>query len=160
MYSVPTMVVLSGYWCKPMTTVCDLCDGEGGALLFQGAAYRVVLVDDAAYPGFCRVIWNGHVKEMTDLTGAERSAVMTAVWEVEAAVRAVMQPEKINVASLGNMTPHVHWHVIPRYLDDAHFPSPVWAEARRVTAPELLAQRCALLPTLRSAIVERLQALV
>ena len=37
----------------------------------------------------------------------------------------------INLASFGNRTPHVHWHVIPRYHDDAHFPDPVWGIARR-----------------------------
>jgi diadenosine tetraphosphate (Ap4A) HIT family hydrolase len=95
---------------------------------------------------------------MTDLAPADRSAVMSAVWAVETAVREVMQPEKINVASLGNMTPHVHWHVIPRYLDDAHFPSPVWAEARRDSAAASLAERTALLPKLRAAIARELAA--
>jgi len=54
----------------------------------------VVLVDDAAYPGFCRVIWNAHVKEMSDLPAADRTALSNVVWAVEAAVREVMQPEK------------------------------------------------------------------
>jgi diadenosine tetraphosphate (Ap4A) HIT family hydrolase len=143
----------------PVTAACDLCAGDGGALLFQGAGYRVVLVDEAGYPGFCRVIWNAHVKEMSDLPAPDRAAVMAAVWEVEAAMREVMQPQKINLASLGNMTPHVHWHVIPRYADDVHFPSPIWAEARRAVDQTLLVQRQALLPALRGAIVRRLEAL-
>src|SRR5450830_469095 len=142
-----------------MSAACDLCDSDGGQLLFKNDSYRVVLVDDAAYPGFCRVIWNDHVKEMSDLTSAERSAIMAAVWAVEAAVRAVMQPHKINLASLGNMTPHVHWHVIPRDPDDAHFPSPVWAESRRTDAVQSLAQRHAMLPALRQALQRHLQAL-
>jgi len=141
-----------------ISNACDLCDGAGGELLFNNGSLRVVLVDEPAYPGFCRVIWSGHVKEMTDLAPVDRSAVMSAVWAVETAVRQVMQPEKINVASLGNMTPHVHWHVIPRYLDDAHFPSPVWAEARRDSAAASLAERTALLPKLRAAIARELAA--
>jgi len=139
-----------------MANACDLCDGDGGQLLFKNDRYRVVLVDEAAYPGFCRVVWNGHVKEMSDLAAADRSAIMSAVWAVEAAVREVMQPEKINLASLGNMTPHVHWHVIPRYLDDAHFPSPVWAEAKREGDAAALEQRRAKLPQLRAAITRHL----
>ncbi|WP_034295601.1 HIT family protein [Herbaspirillum sp. RV1423] len=142
-----------------MANVCDLCDGDGGQLVFKNDSYRVVLVDEAAYPGFCRVIWNGHFKEMTDLSPADRSALMNAVWAVEAAVREVMQPEKINVASLGNMTPHVHWHVIPRYTDDAHFPSPVWAEAKRESAAATLEQRRAKLPQLRAAIMRHLSSM-
>ena len=138
---------------------CELCRDHGGELLFDSGRYRVVLIDDAAYPGFCRVIWNAHVKEMTDLADADRALLMAAVWAVEAAQREVLRPEKINLASLGNMTPHVHWHVIPRYVDDVQFPSPVWAEARRVADQTLVAARRALLPALRQAIQRHLQAL-
>ncbi|MDB5765738.1 MAG: Diadenosine tetraphosphate (Ap4A) hydrolase-liker family hydrolase [Collimonas fungivorans] len=134
---------------------CELCNGDGGEILLRAERFRVVLVDDAQYPGFCRVIWHDHVKEMTDLPVADRSTLMAAVCKVESVVRAVMQPEKINLASLGNMTPHLHWHVIPRYPDDAHFPSPVWAESQRQPSPASLVQRQALLGALRSAISEQ-----
>ena len=149
-----------------MSSHCELCrllDGfaqqQGvDALLWRSDRLSVVAVDDPAYPGFCRVLWNSHVKEMTDLTADERNAVMEVVWQVELAVRDVMQPEKVNLASFGNMTPHVHWHVIPRYGDDAHFPQPSWAPVQRTTAPEVLAARRALLPQLHTAIIERLSA--
>ena len=149
-----------------MSAPCDLCQLLDGfakkqgceALLWRSERLSVVAVDDPAYPGFCRVIWNKHVKEMTDLTPGERNYVMEVVWQVELAVREVMAPEKVNVASFGNMTPHVHWHVIPRYRDDAHFPSPSWAVVQRETAPEVLAARRALLPALRAAILQRLSA--
>lgn len=140
-------------------SACDLCDGDGGQLVFRNDQYRIVLVDDTAYPGFCRVIWNAHVREMTDLAPADRAAVMNATWAVEAALREVMQPEKINLASFGNMTPHVHWHVIPRYADDVHFPGPVWAEARRECDAATLKQRADKLPALRAAISRHLAAL-
>ncbi len=143
-----------------VTKPCELCDllaSADASIIWSGALLSVVLVDDAAYPGFCRVIWSGHVKEMTDLAPADRTAVMDAVWQVEAAVREVMAPEKVNLASLGNMTPHLHWHVIPRYLDDAQFPSPVWAAVQRTTPAATLAERVALLPQLRVAIVQRLE---
>lgn len=110
-----------------MTMNCELCTNDGGEIIVKTDKLRVVLIDDANYPGFCRVIWHGHVKEMTDLAIADRSVMMQAVCKVEQAIRDVMQPHKINLASLGNMVPHLHWHVIPRYQDDAHFPNPVWA---------------------------------
>jgi len=142
---------------------CDLCtllagfdEGVDAALIWRDAGLSVVAVDEAEYPGFCRVVWNGHVKEMTDLAPAERARVMDVVWQVELAQREVMQPEKVNLASFGNMTPHVHWHVIPRYPDDAHFPHPTWAVAQRAAAPDALAARRALLPQLHAAIVQRL----
>ena len=130
-----------------MTQVCELCEVDGGELIVKTAQLRVVLIDDANYPGFCRVIWNAHVKEMTDLAISDRSSLMQAVCKVEQAVRDVMQPHKINLASLGNMVPHLHWHVIPRYLDDAHFPNPIWASTDK-SSQSLDAKR-ALLPELR-----------
>ncbi|MBF8176483.1 HIT family protein [Herminiimonas contaminans] len=132
---------------------CELCEEGGGEVLFRNEQLRIVLVDDAQYPGFCRVIWNAHVAEMTDLQPEQRSVLMKTVCQVESALREVMQAEKINLASLGNMVPHLHWHLIPRFSDDAHFPSPVWAAVQRQTADDILAQRRALLPALRTAIV-------
>jgi diadenosine tetraphosphate (Ap4A) HIT family hydrolase len=133
---------------------CELCDPKLGDIVFSNAKWRVILVDDAAYPGFCRVIWNAHVQEMTDLAESDRSDMMAAVWKVEAAIRAVMQPHKVNLASLGNVVPHLHWHVIPRYRDDAHFPAPVWAAAQREAAG--IEERHALLPALRAELLKRL----
>jgi len=131
---------------------CELCAGDGGEILHRTDKYRVVLVDDARYPGFCRVIWQEHVKEMTDLSVADRDLFMRAVWQVESALRTVMQPEKINLACFGNLTPHLHWHVIPRYLDDVHFPNPVWGNVKQAESEATLAARHALLPALRAAL--------
>lgn len=132
---------------------CELCDESGGEILFRNEQLRIVLIADANYPGFCRVIWNAHVKEMTDLKPEERSVLMKTVCQVESALREVMQPEKINLAALGNMVPHLHWHLIPRFTDDAHYPNPVWAAVQRQTADDILAERRALLPALREAVV-------
>ena len=68
---------------------------------------------------------------MTDLNEAERSRFMRVVFAVEAALRERLRPDKINLASLGNITPHLHWHVIPRFRDDPHFPNPIWAVQTR-----------------------------
>jgi diadenosine tetraphosphate (Ap4A) HIT family hydrolase len=143
-----------------MADLCDLCkllaSPPAGVLVWQDAQLSVVLVDEPHYPGFARVVWHAHVKEMTDLAPSEREHVMWAVWQVDAAQRAVMAPDKINVASFGNMTPHVHWHVIPRFANDVHFPQPTWGPAQREPVPQELAARRALLPPLRAAIVANL----
>jgi diadenosine tetraphosphate (Ap4A) HIT family hydrolase len=103
-------------------------------MLWQDDFCRIVLVTDTpGYPGFCRVILNRHIKEMTDLTAEERSRLMNVVWKTEQAVRDIMRPDKINLASLGNVVPHLHWHVIPRFENDRHFPNPIWSEAKRET---------------------------
>ena len=110
---------------------CPLCTHEHETLLWHDNNCRVILVPDAHYGGFCRVIWQTHVKEMSDLSVAQRQHLMAVVFGVEEVLRETLQPDKINLASLGNQVPHLHWHVIPRFADDAHFPDPIWATARR-----------------------------
>ena len=109
---------------------CDLCLGAGGTLLWQNGLCRVVAVDEPGLPGYLRVVLRRHVREMTDLAATERNGLMAVVFAVEAHVRDTLEPDKMNLASLGNLTPHLHWHVIPRWQDDRHFPGPVWAAAR------------------------------
>ena len=108
-------------------TACPLCLQAGGEVLWDDGFARVVLVGDADHPGFCRVILNAHKKEMTDLAEVERNRLMDTVYVVEKLLRELLQPEKINLASFGNRVPHLHWHVIPRYADDPHFPGSVWS---------------------------------
>ena len=117
---------------------CSLCHPENETVLWQDDRCRVILVDDADYHGFCRVIWEEHVKEMTDLTEPERLHLMAVVFATEEILREMLHPDKINLASLGNQAPHLHWHVIPRFTDDAHFPDPVWAVRKRDTRPVLI----------------------
>ncbi len=133
---------------------CELC-ALSVPVAWAGDKFSVIVVDDANYPGFCRVIWRDHVREMSDLSQQDRLLLNDAVFKVEQAVREVMQPLKVNVASLGNVVPHLHWHVIPRYADDAHFPAPVWAQAVRSTDPDILAARRALSNQLGAAIARR-----
>jgi diadenosine tetraphosphate (Ap4A) HIT family hydrolase len=111
--------------------ICELCATAGGTILWESPTCRVVRVDDPQYPGFCRVIWTAHVREMTDLEPSERQFMMNLVFAVEKVVRALFAPDKVNLASLGNLTPHLHWHVIPRWRDDRHFPEPIWGHAQR-----------------------------
>ncbi|VVD79111.1 histidine triad (HIT) protein [Pandoraea eparura] len=138
---------------------CPFCAGEGGEVIWRDPVLRVVLANESGYPGFARVIWHAHVAEMSDLPVAAREHVMRAVFAVETAQRTVMSPHKVNVASLGNMVPHVHWHVIPRYRDDVHFPGSVWSAPQREVPQEVLAKRAAGMPALREALVAELNRL-
>jgi len=126
-------------------TNCVLCKDElkpeEGQLIWRGDDCRIILVNDHDLPGFCRVIWNRHVAEMTELTYGERDHLMTLVFAVEEAVRHVMRPDKINIAALGNMVPHMHWHVIPRFRDDIFFPGSVWSGRLRETSEAVIAER-------------------
>lgn len=113
---------------------CELCAHPGGDLLWEDDLCRVVRVADAtgdAFPGYCRIVLQQHVAEMTDLSPNAAHRVMDVVFATERALRRTAEPDKINLASLGNVVPHLHWHVIPRWRDDSHFPAPIWAATRR-----------------------------
>jgi len=136
-----------------------LCATAGGTLVWQGTHLRVIRADEAGFPAFYRVVWQRHVAEFSDLSPAERQHCMDAVVVVESALREFLQPTKINLAALGNVVPHLHWHVIARFEGDSHFPAPVWAAAvrdRDAQAEAVVAER---LPALEQALAERLAAL-
>lgn len=119
-------------------THCPLCQPTPHLLLWQDDFCRVVLLQDRDYPAYCRVELLAHIKEMTDLPPIDRARTMKVVFAVETALREVMQPDKINLASLGNKTPHMHWHVIPRFVDDTHFPNSHWGQTMRDNTAEPL----------------------
>ena len=110
---------------------CELCENAGGEVLWEDDYCRAVWAYQLDHPGFCRVIWDRHVKEMSDLKPAERDRIMRVVFALEQALVGVVAPDKVNLASFGNVVPHLHWHVIPRFRDDPHFPNPVWGEKVR-----------------------------
>jgi diadenosine tetraphosphate (Ap4A) HIT family hydrolase len=116
---------------------CHFCENAGGEVLWEDDYCRVVWAYEPDYPALCRVIWDRHVKEMADLEPAERERLMRVVFATEQALITSVQPDKMNLASLGNQVPHVHWHVIPRFLDDPHFPNPIWGQKVRTTGRPL-----------------------
>ena len=110
---------------------CVLCQEPGGQPIWQGEKLRLIRADEAGFPAFYRIVWNTHVAEFSDLSAAQRQHCMEAVALVEQVLRQQLQPTKINLATLGNVVPHLHWHIIARYDWDSHFPAPVWASAQR-----------------------------
>ena len=138
---------------------CPLCQQDGGTLVWRGEKLRVIRADEAGFPAFYRVVWNAHVAEFSDLNAAERAHCMDVVVQVEQALRQHLQPTKINLATLGNMVAHLHWHVIARFDWDSHFPAPVWAAPVRERAPQKEAAVRALLPGLEAQLAAALCAL-
>jgi diadenosine tetraphosphate (Ap4A) HIT family hydrolase len=140
----------------PRVEGCPLCDEAGGRLVFEAPKFRVIHAAEVGFPGFYRVVWNAHVAEWSDLAPDDRALCMEAVAVVEQCLRDVLAPVKVNLAALGNMVPHLHWHVIARFEEDSHFPSPVWAAAQRESDPERERAIEVQLPTLEREMVRRL----
>ncbi|MCX8515166.1 MAG: HIT family protein [Burkholderiales bacterium] len=106
-----------------MNINCLLCDQVGGQLITTTKLFRLVLVNDENYPGYIRLILNQHHKELTDIAYNDALLLFTALYRIETAMRKVMQPDKVNIVSLGNVVMHAHWHIIPRFINDLHFPN-------------------------------------
>ena len=135
---------------------CPLCADAGGTPVFQAEKLRVIRADEPGFPAFYRVIWSNHVSEFSDLAPADRNLCMAAVNVVELALREQVQPTKINLAALGNMVPHLHWHVIARFDWDSHFPAPVWGSPQRPIDGAAVAALAARLDEVDGAIVRAL----
>ena len=117
---------------------CPLCQPQAETVLYQNEQLRVILVtDQVLVPAYCRVIWQQHVPEMTDLSAGERQQLMGMVYAVERQMRDILQPKKINLASFGTMVPHQHWHIIARFEDDAYYPDSIWSTAHHHNSPTL-----------------------
>ncbi len=131
---------------------CELCqhvETPAWSLVWRGERLRVVRVLDAPdFPAFYRVIWNAHVAEFSDLSAPDRQHAMDTVVVVERALREALQPTKVNLAALGNLVPHLHWHVIARFGGDSHFPQPIWGVRQRDGDAALLQRLSAALPAI------------
>ncbi|WP_457602909.1 HIT family protein [Nitratifractor sp.] len=70
-------------------------------------------------------------REMSDLPDPLRHRIFELLTVIEQEMRDYFHPHKINLASFGNYSPHLHWHIMARYENDSHFPEPMWGERRR-----------------------------
>lgn len=114
---------------------CELCVRPNSREIWHDDMLYVIDASNHELPGYVRVVLNRHVKEMTDLTDDEKHHVMDVVFFIESTMRSYLKPEKVNLAEFGNMTPHLHWHIIARFADDAYFPEAIWAG--KVRTPNL-----------------------
>ena len=132
---------------------CILCEGTGGRVLVQAEKWRLIHAQEAGFPAFYRVVWQDHVREFSQLPRADRIACLDAVATVEGLMLRHLAPAKVNLAALGNVVPHLHWHVIARFEWDSHFPGPVWAQPQREADARRLGELEQRLPALEPALL-------
>lgn len=141
---------------------CVLCNEIGGRLLWQNDLVRIINANDTYYPAFTRVIYQSHIKEMSELRPTQRHELMDFVYLVEEVQREVLEPAKINLAQFGTMVPHMHWHIIPRFKDDPHYPDAIWSTAKYELShhaiSDYLNKQKNLLARYESVLVDRLKS--
>jgi diadenosine tetraphosphate (Ap4A) HIT family hydrolase len=85
------------------------------------------LARNQTYRGQCSLIFDlRHAARPDQLTAAEWAAFCADLFAAQNAVVSVTRPDHINVESLGNVVPHLHWHIIPRYVGDPRWGMPIW----------------------------------
>ena len=92
---------------------------------------RVLLMDDARFPWLILVPRKPNLTELIDLDSDDRHAIMEEIAAASEALKAAFNPDKLNVAALGNHVHQLHVHVIARFTSDAAWPSPVWGVSER-----------------------------
>jgi diadenosine tetraphosphate (Ap4A) HIT family hydrolase len=107
--------------------MCDTYGRGGGPLHIADLELsRVFLHEDQFFPGYVLLVLRRHVTELYDLPSAERATLMEEVSRVAQALARVFRPVKMNYELLGNLVPHIHWHLVPRLATDPALHGPIW----------------------------------
>jgi diadenosine tetraphosphate (Ap4A) HIT family hydrolase len=107
--------------------MCDKYGAADGPLhIAELETSRVFLHEDQFFPGYVLLVLRRHVTELYDLSVAERATLMEEVSRVAQALARVFRPVKMNYELLGNLVPHIHWHLVPRLAADPGLRGPIW----------------------------------
>jgi len=107
--------------------MCGTYGGSGGDLHIADLTLsRVFLHEDQFFPGYVLLVLRRHVTELYDLPAPERATLMEEVSRVAQALARVFRSVKMNYELLGNLVPHIHWHLVPRLATDPALRSPIW----------------------------------
>lgn len=112
----------------PGCPMCTKWDDDSDLRIAELESCYVVLNRDQFFPGYCFVLAKAHVVELFHLDVATRQGIIEEVNRVASALHRVFTPTKINYELLGNMVPHMHWHLVPRFSSDPLWPKPIWSE--------------------------------
>lgn len=93
---------------------------------------KVLLMNDTAYPWLILVPAQNDIVELTDLTADDQQLLMAEMVKVSDVLKNLTGADKMNVATLGNMVPQLHVHVIARFKDDAAWPAPIWGKSHPI----------------------------
>ncbi|MBF0136105.1 MAG: HIT domain-containing protein [Magnetococcales bacterium] len=99
---------------------------RAGIFLGKLSLSQLLLMNDARYPWLVLVPERPGLRDFDEVAGDDVPLLHADISLVCSTLRHLFHPDKLNVASLGNMVPQLHIHVIARFQTDAAWPHPVW----------------------------------
>jgi diadenosine tetraphosphate (Ap4A) HIT family hydrolase len=125
---------------------CPMCrrwDTDSDLRIIELPHSYVILNRDQYFPGYTLLFTKSHVTELFHLDRDVRAALMEELSLVAEALYTIYTPDKINYELLGNMVPHIHWHIVPRFSSEPLWPRPIWAESHEelLLSPDEYRQR-------------------
>jgi len=100
---------------------------EEWEIIAPRSAATLYLSRNQTYRGHCLLILDRHATRPDQLSAAEWAAFSADLHQAVAAITRTVSPDHMNVASLGNLVPHLHWHIVPRYRADPRWGGPIWS---------------------------------
>lgn len=94
----------------------------------------VLLSQDQYFHGWCLVVSKTHVVDLFNLSLSERAALEADTCIVSKGIQKLFSPDIMNYAAFGNVIPHLHWNVMPRYKDDGLWGAPPWPHEPKILA--------------------------
>ena len=92
------------------------------------ANFEVRLVNDSRFLWLLLIPQSAAVTELRDLAQNERHQLIDIAAQIADIVQAKTNADKMNIATIGNIVPQLHLHIIARHKDDAAWPNPVWGD--------------------------------
>lgn len=128
-------------------TMCHRWDADADLQIVEFKHSYLILNRDQFFPGYCLLFAKQHVTELFHLEQGVRQGMLEEVSSTAAVLAQLFKADKINYELLGNMVPHIHWHLVPRYTTDQLWPRPIWSEPHqeRFLAAEEYRQRCTMI---------------
>ncbi len=148
--------------CEICTRIDDIKNGKHPGFIAELPTGYAVLGDSQFFRGYTLFLCKTPAPDLEDLPRELRFQFLREMALVSEAVSTVLQPQKMNVESLGNMVPHLHFHLFPRFESETEPTKPVWLCAPQGEDADKYALDAArdgeLIPQIRHALESQSQA--
>jgi diadenosine tetraphosphate (Ap4A) HIT family hydrolase len=111
-----------------MSDSCLICErialaraGQNPYFITEYEYSILVVGDHQYYHGYAVLLLKDHVRDLHDLAPEVQAGMFRELMRATNAVVKTFAPDKMNHLCLGNVVPHIHWHLMPRYLSDPNF---------------------------------------